>query len=141
MDFAGGNRVHHGRCSTTHHICQGNVQKHSSSNGKDYTGGKGAPDHDAQNQADVARHRRQQVEENSLGDGHTGIQQDDEISCRGSEWGLEMDACPRPNRKRHFIAIVWGLSLLGNQGPRCSSGVLSAGGDRPRLFESEAIVG
>lgn len=91
-DPTAGDRRDHGRCGRTHHVCQGNVQEHSSSYGKDYTRSKGASDHDPQDQADVARHGRQQVEENGLRDAHPGVQQDDEVSCRWSRAGLVMMA-------------------------------------------------
>lgn len=72
----------------THHVCQGNVQEHPSSNGKDHARGNGASDHDPQHQADVAGHRRQQVEEDGLWDAHAGVQQDHEVSCGWSKSGF-----------------------------------------------------
>lgn len=126
--------------STTHHVCQGNVQEHSSSNGEDDTGGKGAPDHDPQNQADVARHRRQQVEENGLWDAHASIQQDHEISCRGAKWQIQecilasylMNKESSWQNDQFYFGFETRTSAELNKG--CSCITLSAGGDKVHIL-------
>lgn len=65
----------------TRHVCQRNVQEHSSRDGKDCIGGEIAPEQDSKHEADVTRHGRQQVEENGLRDAHPGIQQDYKVTC------------------------------------------------------------
>ena len=72
-------------CDLTHHVCQCDVKEHSSCDGKDWIGGKIAPENDAEHETDVTRHSRQQVEENSLRYAHTGVQQDHKVTCRGKE--------------------------------------------------------
>lgn len=69
----------------THHIGQSDVQKHPSRDGKDHVGGEAAPEEDAEDEADVTRHRRQHVEENGLWDAHPGVEQDDKVACRGRQ--------------------------------------------------------
>lgn len=74
-------------CSETapYHVCQGDVKKHAPCKGKDDIGGKAAANQDANDQADVAGHGRQQVEEDGLSDAHSRIQQDHKVACRGRQ--------------------------------------------------------
>lgn len=69
----------------SYHISQGYVKEHATSEGKDDVGGKSVAQQDAQDQAHVARHRRQQVEEDGLWNAQPCCQQDNEVAYRGRQ--------------------------------------------------------
>ncbi len=69
----------------SYHISQGDVKEHATSKGKDDAGGKSATQQDAQDQAQVAGHSRQQVEEDGLWNTQPCVQQDNEVAYRGRQ--------------------------------------------------------
>lgn len=69
----------------SYHISQGYVEEHATSKGKDDVGGKSVAQQDAQHQAHVAGHGRQQVEEDGLWNAQPCVQQNNEVTYRGRQ--------------------------------------------------------
>lgn len=63
-----------------YHVCQSDVKKHSTSNGKDGIWSEAAAQQDAQHQAEITAHSREQVKKHSLRDTHTRVQQNHKVT-------------------------------------------------------------
>lgn len=64
----------------THHVCQSDVEEHSTGKCEDPVGGEAVPGQDAEAHPQVAAAGRQEVEEQGLLDAHPSVQQDDKVS-------------------------------------------------------------
>lgn len=69
-----------------YHVSQRYVQEHPSSQSKDPVGREVAASHDAKGQAHVAAAGGDEVEEESLANGHAGVQQDHKVPWGEGRW-------------------------------------------------------
>lgn len=66
----------------SYHVCKGDVEEHSTSNGKDSIWRKTATQQDPQRKTEITAHRRQHIKTRSLTNIHARVQENHKITYR-----------------------------------------------------------
>lgn len=69
----------------SYHVCKRDIEKHSTSNGKDSIWSKTTAQQDPQCKTEITAHRWQQIKTRSLTNTHAWVQQNHKITCRETE--------------------------------------------------------
>lgn len=96
----------------TDHVCQSDVEEHSSCQGKDPVGGKAVAGQNAKAHAQVTATCWQEVKEQSLLYAHASVQQDDKVSWWHNEWEKMTKMCQgavweQKQNKTNFLYTNW----------------------------------